>query len=58
MEKATHGCVLQSFFSWHVEDVDLLSINYLHYGASKVAFPFPPPPLIVHELVWRASLAG
>ncbi len=28
--------LVQSFFSWHVEDVDLLSINYLHHGASKV----------------------
>ncbi|KAL3133396.1 hypothetical protein ABBQ38_007265 [Trebouxia sp. C0009 RCD-2024] len=38
----TYFGMWRSFFSWHVEDVDLLSINYLHYGASKVWYAVPP----------------
>lgn len=33
---------LQSFFAWHIEDADLYSVNFLHWGAPKVWYCVAP----------------
>ncbi|KAK9823398.1 hypothetical protein WJX72_002487 [[Myrmecia] bisecta] len=38
----TYFGMWKSFFSWHVEDIDLHSINYLHFGAPKVWYSVSP----------------
>lgn len=32
----------QSFFAWHIEDADLFSVNFLHWGAPKIWYSVSP----------------
>jgi [histone H3]-trimethyl-L-lysine9/36 demethylase len=38
----TYFGMWKAFFAWHVEDADLMSINYLHFGAPKVWYCVSP----------------
>ena len=38
----TYFGMWRSFFAWHKEDADLLSINFLHFGATKHWYAISP----------------
>ncbi|EFN59438.1 hypothetical protein CHLNCDRAFT_137990 [Chlorella variabilis] len=38
----TYFGMWKSFFGWHKEDIDLYSVNYLHFGAPKVWYCVSP----------------
>ncbi|KAL4426832.1 hypothetical protein ABPG77_006618 [Micractinium sp. CCAP 211/92] len=38
----TYFGMWKSFFGWHKEDIDLFSINYLHFGAPKIWYCVSP----------------
>ena len=48
----------RALFGWHVEDVDLASVNYLHFGKPKVWYVVPPHEAKRLEAVARATFGA
>jgi len=47
-----------SWFAWHVEDHDLHSLNYMHYGAPKTWYAVPRDAALAFEEVVRVHGYG
>jgi hypothetical protein len=41
--------MLYSWFAWHVEDHELHSLNYLHFGKSKTWYGVPRDAMLAFE---------
>mmetsp|Transcript_21089 Transcript_21089/g.41367 ORF Transcript_21089/g.41367 Transcript_21089/m.41367 type:complete len:1010 (-) Transcript_21089:314-3343(-) len=48
----------RAMFAWHTEDMELNSVNFLHYGAAKFWYAVPPEHAGRLEIVSRGEFGG
>ncbi|GBG28067.1 Lysine-specific demethylase 4A [Hondaea fermentalgiana] len=48
----------RAMFAWHTEDMELNSVNFLHYGAPKYWYAVPPAHATRMELISRSEFGG